>query len=267
MLESAYQNFTTHYKEDYCKCHQLLGLLVSFIRFLEGYFIILVTKRKPQVIIITMTTGSSPHSVTNIDGHILYKIEDTAMHCLSAPNGRPAHPDESKYVTIFQNVDFLSSSYFRFIWNENLQENLESFVQSSRILQYVDSCHKSRQRKTAKLFVAFARLEHLEEDITHLRKHPEKYCKYGEDKAASSDVTKAKEPQKKQMTIQESNDLSKVLRQLVQLALDRSRTNCTNWHKHLVLNELGQPVTQSLCYRYKKETKLFRIFLDWPLVT
>uniref|UniRef100_A0A1X7STP5 Uncharacterized protein n=1 Tax=Amphimedon queenslandica TaxID=400682 RepID=A0A1X7STP5_AMPQE len=53
-----------------------------------------------------------PHSVANIGGHILYKIEDTAMHCLSAPTGRPAHPDESKYVKIFQNVDLSSNFYF-----------------------------------------------------------------------------------------------------------------------------------------------------------
>uniref|UniRef100_A0A1X7T9H9 Uncharacterized protein n=1 Tax=Amphimedon queenslandica TaxID=400682 RepID=A0A1X7T9H9_AMPQE len=39
-----------------------------------------------------------PHSVANIGGHILYKIEDTAMYCLLAPTGRPAHPDESKYL-------------------------------------------------------------------------------------------------------------------------------------------------------------------------
>ena len=35
------------------------------------------------------------------------------MHCLSAPTGRPAHPDESKYVKIFQNVDLSSNLYFR----------------------------------------------------------------------------------------------------------------------------------------------------------
>ena len=35
------------------------------------------------------------------------------MHSLSAPTGKPLHPDESKYVKIFQNVDLSSNFYFR----------------------------------------------------------------------------------------------------------------------------------------------------------
>ena len=54
-----------------------------------------------------------PHSVANTT---LYKNEDTAMHCLSTPTGRPAHPDESKYVTIFEKVDLSSNFYFRSVF-------------------------------------------------------------------------------------------------------------------------------------------------------
>uniref|UniRef100_A0A1X7TUT7 SAC domain-containing protein n=1 Tax=Amphimedon queenslandica TaxID=400682 RepID=A0A1X7TUT7_AMPQE len=147
MLESTNQNFTTCYKGGLQQVAPAFGI-VGFIRFLESYYIILITKRKP---------------VANIGGHILYKIEDTAMHCLSAPTGRPAHPDESKYIKIFQNVDLSSSFYFsysydvthslqfqmrtsggpmppsclRFIWNEYLLENLEGFVHSRWILHII----------------------------------------------------------------------------------------------------------------------------------
>ena len=49
--------------------------------------------------------------------HSVYKIEDTMMQYI--PNAdvrkmRPEHPDEQKYVKLFQSVDLSSNFYFRY---------------------------------------------------------------------------------------------------------------------------------------------------------
>jgi hypothetical protein len=58
--------------------------LAGFIRFLEGYYIVLVTKRR---------------QVASLGGHCVYKIEETAMLPIQSPNTRlESHPDEYKCV-------------------------------------------------------------------------------------------------------------------------------------------------------------------------
>ncbi|XP_072036306.1 LOW QUALITY PROTEIN: polyphosphoinositide phosphatase-like [Amphiura filiformis] len=87
--------------------------IVGFVRFLEGYYIILITKRRRVAI---------------IGGHTIYKIEDTSM--VYIPNdectGKVPHPDESRYVKIFQNVDLSSNFYFSYSYDlsNSLQYNL-----------------------------------------------------------------------------------------------------------------------------------------------
>eukprot|EP00058_Branchiostoma_floridae_P018686 XP_002604175.1 hypothetical protein BRAFLDRAFT_278184 [Branchiostoma floridae] len=85
--------------------------IVGFVRFLEGYYIVLITKRRRVAI---------------LGGHTIYKIEDTSMIYIPNDSVRNAHPDESRYVKIFQNVDLSSNFYFSYSYDltHTLQFNL-----------------------------------------------------------------------------------------------------------------------------------------------
>lgn len=70
----------------------------GFIRFLEGYYIILITKRR---------------KVAVIGHHTIYKIEDTSIIYIPHESVRLLHPEEQRYVKMFQNIDLSSNFYFR----------------------------------------------------------------------------------------------------------------------------------------------------------
>uniref|UniRef100_A0A803Y828 SAC domain-containing protein n=1 Tax=Meleagris gallopavo TaxID=9103 RepID=A0A803Y828_MELGA len=53
--------------------------IVGFVRFLEGYYIVLITKRR---------------KMADIGGHAIYKIEDTNMIYIPNDSVRVTHPDE-----------------------------------------------------------------------------------------------------------------------------------------------------------------------------
>ncbi|MED6236779.1 phosphatidylinositol-3,5-bisphosphate 5-phosphatase, partial [Ataeniobius toweri] len=54
--------------------------IVGFVRFLEGYYIVLITKRR---------------KMADIGGHSIYKIEDTTMIYIPNDSVRVSHPDEA----------------------------------------------------------------------------------------------------------------------------------------------------------------------------
>ncbi|XP_005103334.1 polyphosphoinositide phosphatase isoform X2 [Aplysia californica] len=85
--------------------------IAGFVRFLEGYYMILITKRKKAAAI-------GPHTV--------YKIEDTSMLYIPNDSVRYVHPDESRYVKMFQNVDLSSNFYFSYSYDvtHTLQYNM-----------------------------------------------------------------------------------------------------------------------------------------------
>ncbi|KAJ8270612.1 hypothetical protein GJAV_G00117140 [Gymnothorax javanicus] len=85
--------------------------VVGFVRFLEGHYIILITKRR---------------KMADIGGHSIYKIEDTNMIYIPNDSVRITHPDEARYVRIFQNVDLSSNFYFSYSYDlsHSLQYNL-----------------------------------------------------------------------------------------------------------------------------------------------
>ncbi|EQB78438.1 SAC domain-containing protein 3 isoform 1-like protein [Camelus ferus] len=56
--------------------------VVGFVRFLEGYYIVLITKRR---------------KMADIGGHAIYKIEDTNMIYIPNDSVRVTHPDEASY--------------------------------------------------------------------------------------------------------------------------------------------------------------------------
>jgi hypothetical protein len=79
-----------------------VSVFPGFVRFLEGYYIILVTKRR---------------RVAVIGQHTIYKIEDTSMIYIPSSGIRSYHPDEPRYVKMFQNIDLSSNFYFRYVLN------------------------------------------------------------------------------------------------------------------------------------------------------
>uniref|UniRef100_A0A3B4A220 SAC domain-containing protein n=1 Tax=Periophthalmus magnuspinnatus TaxID=409849 RepID=A0A3B4A220_9GOBI len=85
--------------------------IVGFVRFLEGHYIVLITKRR---------------KMADIGGHSIYKIEDTSMIYIPNDSVRVTHPDEARYVRIFQNVDLSSNFYFSYSYDlsHSLQYNL-----------------------------------------------------------------------------------------------------------------------------------------------
>lgn len=85
--------------------------IVGFVRFLEGYYIILITKRE---------------KVALVGWHSVYKIEDTMMQYIPNESVRYTHPDEQRYVKLFQSVDLSSNFYFSYSYDltHTLQFNM-----------------------------------------------------------------------------------------------------------------------------------------------
>lgn len=55
--------------------------MTGFVRFLEGFYIVLITKHR---------------KMADIGGHSIYKIEDTAMIYIPNDSVRVSHPDEAR---------------------------------------------------------------------------------------------------------------------------------------------------------------------------
>ncbi|XP_053612793.1 polyphosphoinositide phosphatase [Plodia interpunctella] len=85
--------------------------IVGFIRFLEGYYIILVTKRR---------------KIAMIGSHSIYKIEDTATIYIPSENTKPQHPDEQRYLKMFQAIDLSTNFYYSYSYDitHTLQMNI-----------------------------------------------------------------------------------------------------------------------------------------------
>ncbi|KAF5294868.1 hypothetical protein FQR65_LT10666 [Abscondita terminalis] len=82
---------------------------MGFIRFLEGYYIILITKRR---------------KVAVIGHHTIYKIEDTTILYIPHDTVRLLHPDEPRYLKMFQSIDLWSNFYYSYDITHTLQYNM-----------------------------------------------------------------------------------------------------------------------------------------------
>ncbi|XP_004348141.1 sac domain-containing inositol phosphatase 3 [Capsaspora owczarzaki ATCC 30864] len=97
--------------------------VLGFIRFLEGYYMILITKRR---------------RVALIGAHYVYKIEETTMLSICHPSVRlQRHPDEIRYLKTFQNVDLSSNFYYSYTYDltHTLQFNMMTYTRE----RYADS--------------------------------------------------------------------------------------------------------------------------------
>lgn len=85
--------------------------VLGFVRFLENYYLILVTKR---------------HKVGFIGNHIIYTIKDTTIFKITNDTKSSTNPLESKYLKMFINVDLSSNFYFSYSYDltRTLQYNL-----------------------------------------------------------------------------------------------------------------------------------------------
>uniref|UniRef100_A0A914W547 SAC domain-containing protein n=1 Tax=Plectus sambesii TaxID=2011161 RepID=A0A914W547_9BILA len=82
--------------------------LIGVVRFLEGYYMIFVTKATV---------------VAHFGYHKIYKIEDVSM--LYLPSGTNANADDQRYLKLFQSVDLTTNFYFSYSYDlsRTLQEN------------------------------------------------------------------------------------------------------------------------------------------------
>ncbi|XP_021349215.1 polyphosphoinositide phosphatase-like [Mizuhopecten yessoensis] len=92
--------------------------IFGFVRFLEGYYIILITKRRKAAI---------------LGPHIIYKIEDTAMIYIPNDNIRSSsysYSEEQRYLKMFQSIDLSSNFYFSYSYDltHTLQYNMTTVI-------------------------------------------------------------------------------------------------------------------------------------------
>lgn len=85
--------------------------IIGFVRFLEGYYLILVTKR---------------NKIGFIGNHTIYTIKDTTIYRISYDGIKTSNPLETKYLKMFMNVDLSSNFYFSYSYDltRTLQYNL-----------------------------------------------------------------------------------------------------------------------------------------------
>ena len=98
--------------------------LAGFVRFLEGFYLILITKRR---------------RVAQFGHHSIYKIEDT--HMIYIPSDFDKSNEELKYYKMFQNVDLSSNFYFSYSYDlsHTLQYNMsETILQTQSTDQSTD---------------------------------------------------------------------------------------------------------------------------------
>eukprot|EP00123_Amoebidium_parasiticum_P009413 comp19455_c1_seq1/m.22623 comp19455_c1_seq1/g.22623 ORF comp19455_c1_seq1/g.22623 comp19455_c1_seq1/m.22623 type:complete len:638 (-) comp19455_c1_seq1:1554-3467(-) len=92
--------------------------ILGFIRFLEGYYIILITKRSRKAV---------------IGGHYLYEIQDTKMVPIQAQSARgDKQPSEQRYMRIFSGVDLNCNFYFSYTYDltNTLQYNMSVYTKA-----------------------------------------------------------------------------------------------------------------------------------------
>ncbi|XP_076373457.1 polyphosphoinositide phosphatase FIG4 isoform X2 [Tachypleus tridentatus] len=106
--------------------------IVGFVKFLEGYYIILITKRR---------------RVAEIGHHTIYKIEDTCMVYIPNDGDRNTNPDESRYLKMFQNIDLSSNFYFSYSYD--LSHTLQYNLAPLKVSSHAHSCDTLDQTETA----------------------------------------------------------------------------------------------------------------------
>lgn len=110
LLRIDHGNWTKSNPSGLTKAVSSFGLL-GFVRFLHGYYLILIIKRR---------------KVAAIGYHTIYKVEETKL--IYIPNKPPTElvNEESRYVRAFNSIDLTSNFYFSYSYDitHSLQYNL-----------------------------------------------------------------------------------------------------------------------------------------------
>ncbi|XP_067951044.1 polyphosphoinositide phosphatase-like [Watersipora subatra] len=109
--------------------------LAGFVRFTEGYYLILVTSRL---------------KVAMIGSHVIYKVEGTAMIYVSTE--KVTRPEELRYAKLFENVDFSNNFYFSYSYDltHSLQYNQ---TQAANIPPPPESVHSEVRQRPLEQFL------------------------------------------------------------------------------------------------------------------
>ncbi|KAB1275836.1 Polyphosphoinositide phosphatase, partial [Camelus dromedarius] len=94
--------------------------VVGFVRFLEGYYIVLITKRR---------------KMADIGGHAIYKIEDTNMIYIPNDSVRVTHPDEARYVLVVT-----ANFFFNVLHEPKLKGGMALWLKTLLDSGFLDSC-------------------------------------------------------------------------------------------------------------------------------
>ncbi|XP_057307626.1 polyphosphoinositide phosphatase-like [Hydractinia symbiolongicarpus] len=90
--------------------------ILGFVRFLEGYYVVLISKRR---------------RVALIGGHTIYKVDDVDVIPIANEQAKAkmGNPDETRYLRIFMNVDLSSNFYFSYSYDltRTLQYNMAPY--------------------------------------------------------------------------------------------------------------------------------------------
>ena len=76
--------------------------VVGFVKFLKGYYIILVTKKK---------------KVGLIGRHAIYKVKDVKIVPLFTSASKEFREEEAKYLQIFKEMNFAKGFYFSYTYD------------------------------------------------------------------------------------------------------------------------------------------------------
>lgn len=126
--------------------------IVGFVKFMEGYYLILITKRR---------------RVALIGHHTIYKIQDTCMIYIPSEGDKSLHPNETKYVKLFQSMDLSSNFYFSYSYDitHTLQYNMSSLKTKLSILN--DSQEIDQTKTTPFWNPQFTAVENAEVEVAN----------------------------------------------------------------------------------------------------
>ncbi len=89
----------------------------GFVRFVEGYYVYLITERK---------------QVAQIGRHLIYAVEETRLVSVMASGRADKSADEQRYLDVFKRVDLTKNFYFSYTYDltHTLQRNVTGDAQS-----------------------------------------------------------------------------------------------------------------------------------------
>ncbi len=100
VIPSSSKSASSHLNAGILRTYNAYGI-VGFIKFLEGYYMILITKQSPVAV---------------LGYHVIYTIEDVNMIYIPFidKQTKEINMDEQKYLKLFQLVDLRQNFYYRY---------------------------------------------------------------------------------------------------------------------------------------------------------